>query len=493
MMSPEANDAGRGIRDQITRYSGAFAAVVGMVVLAALVGGYILSQERLSLPGWVPVFGRSHFVLKAEFQAGDALTPGQGQPVTIAGAKVGEIGAVELHNNVALVTMDITPKYSKYIYRDAALIMRPKTQLKDETIQITPGLPKAGVVRSGETFSLSQTAPDADFSQFLAALDAETRSYLQELLASAGVALKGNGRNLSADYRRFDPLARDIQKITSELQTRHRNIEDSIHNFQLLMTAIGDKDKQLSAAIDASNRVFTVFARQQVAVEQTLRGLPGALKKTNKGLGSLATAANLIAPTLTKLHPTAVSLEPAQKAAKHLFESSTPVIKNEIAPFTREALPYLQRVTPATKTFNKALPELSSSFKVLNEIFNELGYNPGPKQGGFLFFLDWANHDFNSAVGSSDANGPVGNTLLYYNCELAQIIVGVAEVDPAVKVIDHLLNPPTPQECEAHGIKPTASASKASVATAHAATNHAAGQMAPNKPLQAAHGGKGGR
>ena len=30
-----------------------FAAVVGMILLAALVGGYILSQERLSLPGWV--------------------------------------------------------------------------------------------------------------------------------------------------------------------------------------------------------------------------------------------------------------------------------------------------------------------------------------------------------------------------------------------------------------------------------------------------------
>jgi phospholipid/cholesterol/gamma-HCH transport system substrate-binding protein len=451
-MSPEANDAGRGIRDQITRYSGAFAAVLGMVVLAALVGGYILSQERLLLPGWVPVFGRSHFVLKAEFQAGNALTPGQGQPVTIAGAKVGEIGAVELHNNVALVTMDINPKYAKYIYRDAALIMRPKTQLKDETIQITPGLPKAGTVHSGETFSLSQTAPDADFSQFLSALDAETRSYLQELLASAGVALKENGRNLSADFIRFDPLTRDIQKITSELQLRHRNTEDAIHNFQLLITAIGNKDTQLTEGIDASNRVFTVFSRQQVAVEQTLRGLPGALKKANKGLGSLATAANLIAPTLTKLHPTAVSLAPAQKAAKELFESSTPVIKNEIAPFTREALPYLQRITPATKTFNKALPELSSSFQVLNELFNEIGYNPGPKQGGFLFFLDWANHDFNSAVSSSDANGPVGNTLLYYNCNVVALIKAVAKVNPDVRVIDNLLKPPTDAECKAHNI-----------------------------------------
>lgn len=466
-MSPEASDAGRGIRDQISRYSGAFAAVLGIIVLAAVVGGYVLSQERLLLPSWVPVFGHSNFVLKAEFQAGDALTPGQGQAVTIAGAKIGEIGAVALRNNVALVTMDIDPRYARHIYRDATLIMRPRTQLKDETIQITPGLPKSGAVRAGETFSLAQTAPDEDFDQFLAALDSETRAYLQELLAGAGIALKDNGRKLSADFTRFDPLARDLQKISSELQLRHRNIERSIHNFQLLISAIGGKDKQLAEVIDASNRVFTVFSRQQAAVEQTLRALPGALKKTNKGLGALKTAADIVGPTLTKLHGFASSLAPAQKASRELFKTTTPIIKHELEPLAREILPVLRQVTPATKSFNKALPSLTTSFSVVNEIFNELGFNPGPNQAGFLFFLDWANHDFNSAVSTADANGPMGRTLLYFNCEVAHIISGVAEVNPAVKLIDNLLNPPTEKDCEAEGLtaKGPATATKASART----------------------------
>lgn len=473
-MSPEVSDAGRGIRDQISRYSGAFAAVVGMIALAALVGGYILSQERLSLPGWVPIFGRSNFVLKAEFQSGDALTPGQGQAVTIAGAKVGEIGAVEARNGVAVVTMDITPKYAHYIHRDATLIMRPRTQLKDETIQITPGLAKTGSVGSGYTFSLSQTTPDADFDQFLAALDGETRTYLQELLNNAGIALNENGRSLSADFTRFDPITRDLQKINSELHLRHVNIERSIHNFQLLLNAIGGKDKQLSEVLEASNRVFTVFSKQQLAVEATLRTLPGALQKTDHGLGALARAANVLAPTLTKLHGFATSYGPSQKALRALAKSSTPVIKNEIAPFTREVLPVLQQVTPATKSFNKALPQLTSAFSVVNELFNELGYNPSSNQAGFLFYLDWANHNFNSALSSSDANGPLGRTLLYYNCELANIIKGVAEINPAVKVIDSLLNPPTQQECEAQGIKPASSNAKASVARAHDGADSAA-------------------
>ena len=480
-MSPEANDAGRGIRDQISRYSSAFAAVVGMILLAALVGGYILSQERLSLPGWVPVFGRNHFVLKAEFQAGDALTPGQGQAVTIAGAKIGEIGAVETRNGVAVVTMEITPKYAPDIYRDSTLIMRPRTQLKDETIQITPGLSKTGRVRPGYTFSLSQTAPDGDFDQFLAALDAETRTYLQELLVNAGVALKENGRSLSADFTRFDPITRDLQKINSELHLRHVNIEHAIHNFQLLLNAIGGKDKQLSEVIEASNRVFAVFSRQQASVEETLRTLPGTLQKTGRGLGALAHAANVVAPTLSKLHGFATSYGPSQEALRALAKSSTPVIKNEIAPFTREVLPVLKQVTPATKDFNKALPELTSSFQVINELFNEIGYNPGPKQAGFLFFVDWATHDFNSALSTSDANGPMGRALLYYNCFLAKVIAGAAEINPTIKVFANLLNPPSEKECEAEIKEKVKDAAAASVPKAHTSAHAPAAQAVTAK------------
>lgn len=474
-MSPQANDAGRGIRDQISRYSGAFVAVVTMIVLAALIGGYILSQERLSLPGWFPVLGHGNFVLKAEFSSGQALTPGQGQAVTIAGAKVGEIGSVELHGGVALVSMEITPKYARYIHRNATLVMRPKTQLKDETIEITPGTPSAGTVRSNETIPLSQTTPDANFDQFLGALDVETRAYLQELLAGAGIALKGNGRALSADFRRFDPLTRDLQEIAGELQLRHRNIERSIHNFQLLLSALGGKDRQLSEAIDASNRVFAVFDRQQAAVEQTLRELPGALQKTNRGLAALSRAANVVAPTLTKLHRFATSLAPAQRASRALFKSTTPVIERQIRPFAREALPVLRRIAPATKSFNAALPGLSSSFGVLNELFNELAYNPGSNRAGFLFFLDWANHDFNSALSSADANGPVGRTLLYFNCDVAGLIKDVAVINPSVRLISNLLNPPTNADCEAHHIPFTVREPTATASVAHTASHSGAG------------------
>src|SRR5205807_125455 len=208
-------------------YRTAFIAVVAMIVIAAAAGGYILSHENLKLPGWFPLLGKSYYTLKAEMQTAQALTPGQGQAVTIAGAKVGEIQSVNLRQGVAVVTMKVTPKYARF-YRDATLLMRPKTGLQDMTVEVNPGTPAAGKLPSGATLALSQTAPNINFDEFLASLDAETRAYLQELLAGAGEGFKENGRAFSATLKRFDPLAREVQRIAEQVEIRHANVARSI-------------------------------------------------------------------------------------------------------------------------------------------------------------------------------------------------------------------------------------------------------------------------
>jgi phospholipid/cholesterol/gamma-HCH transport system substrate-binding protein len=467
-MTPDQEHQGeRGLGDQIARYRTAFISVVAMVVIALFVGGYILSNERLSLPSWVPVLGKEYVTLKADFRTAQAVTPGQGQAVTIAGAKVGEIASVQSNEGDALVTMNITPKYARYIYRDATMLLRPKTGLKDMTVEVDPGNPRAGRVPNGFTVSQSNTAPDVNFEEFLASLDGETRGYLQELIAGAGEGLKGNSANLSATFKRFDPISLYTRKITAQLQLRHKNIERAVHNFQLIVSALGDKDTEISQAIDASNAVFKTFAEQDQNFQQTLHLLPGTLSKTRNGLGKLATAASVTGSTLTKLEPFANALAPASEASRSLFKTSTPIIKNEIRPFARKILPIVNQLNPSLKELGEALPGLEKSLAVFNEFFNELAYNPGSKQGGFLFFVTWASHDLNSVLSTADAHGPVGRTVLYANCEVLPIFEGVGTINPTVRLLIALLNPPSKAECAAQGLGSTTAAAAAAHARTH--------------------------
>ena len=458
---PQSHEGGLSVRDQIERYRSAFIALVVLIVIAAVVGGYILSHQNLKLPGWVPFLGKNFYTLKADFQTAQAVTPGQGQAVTIAGARIGEVASVSLHGGTATVTMKIDKKYAR-LYHDATLLLRPKTQLQDITIEVNPGRPASGKLKSGSTLPLQQTAPNINFDEFLAGLDAETRVYLQELVAGAGQAFKNNGPAFAATVKRFDPLAREGRLITEQLKLRHANIARSIHNFRLLMEALGAKDTQLAQLVDASNAVFAVFAKQEKNVQELLHLLPGALAKTRSGLGKLATASEVLGPTLHQLLPFARSLGPANEATQRLSHTTTPIIRNEIRPFARQILPTIRALRPDTQDLSEAFPKLAASFAVLNEFFNELAYNPSSKQPGFDFYLGWGNHNLNSVLSTADAHGVQGRTLVYFNCEVLPLLKGVSEVNPTVNLIVGLLNPPTKAQCQSTGIlKGTAGATPA--------------------------------
>jgi phospholipid/cholesterol/gamma-HCH transport system substrate-binding protein len=176
------------------------------------------------------------------------------------------------------------------------------------------------------------------------------------------------------------------------------------------------------------------------------------LSKAKTGLGKLAKAAHVLGPTLHELQPFASALGPANNATRKLAIETTPIIKNEVRPFAREILPTINLISPDIKEIAESFPKLATTFSVFNEFFNELANNPGKSQGGFLFFLDWANHNLNSVLSSADAHGILGRSLVYFNCEVAPLLKGVAEVNPNVNLLVGLLNPPTRQDCQAQGI-----------------------------------------
>src|SRR5207247_6986576 len=135
------------MRRAISKHLRDFLAIVALVLVSVGVAGYILSNQRFYLPKWVPAVGKDFFTVKGEFQTAQAVTPGQGQTVDIAGVKVGEVSNVDLKNGRAIVTMKIKPKYSA-VYHDASMLLRPKTGLKDMIIELSPGSPTTGQLHS---------------------------------------------------------------------------------------------------------------------------------------------------------------------------------------------------------------------------------------------------------------------------------------------------------------------------------------------------------
>jgi phospholipid/cholesterol/gamma-HCH transport system substrate-binding protein len=60
-------------------------AIIALLAAALFATTVILINQRTSLPGWVPLIGTDRFALQAEFSTAQAVTPGQGQSVDVAG------------------------------------------------------------------------------------------------------------------------------------------------------------------------------------------------------------------------------------------------------------------------------------------------------------------------------------------------------------------------------------------------------------------------
>ncbi|HEX2016016.1 MAG TPA: MlaD family protein [Solirubrobacteraceae bacterium] len=418
-----------------------FALMVGLAVVALGVGGYILSQQRFYLPHWVPLVGSDFVTLKAEMTTAQSVTPGQGQVVTIAGVPVGEISSVDLVHGRAVVSMRIRRKYFS-VYRDASALLRPKTGLNDMLLELTPGHPSSGRVPEGWTLPLNQTLPNINADEVLSALDADTRDYLRVLLGAGGQGLGGQGRALSAVFRRFDPTSRDLERITHQLSARHANIARTIHNFRLLTEALGSKDTQLSSLVDSSNAVFGAFARQDASLRATLAALPGALSTTNTALGKTDRLARVLGPTLQGLRPAARALGPSLAQTRPFLRATTPVIRDQLRPFSRAALPVIRELRPTAHDLASVIPNLRKTFNVVNYLLNELAYNPPGGDHSYLYWVAWANHAGASVFSTQDAHGPIRHGLFLVSCSSLGVLATIVKANPQLGTLTQLLNAP---------------------------------------------------
>ena len=430
------------MKTAIRKHLGDFAAIIGLVLIAVLVSSVILSNQRLSLPGWVPVIGKDFYEIEAELQTAQSVTPGQGQTVNVAGVEVGEIKSVKLENGRAIIGMKLEPRYDR-VYRDATILLRPKTGLKDMVAELTPGTAAAGRLPEGGRIPVSQTLPDVNLDEILAALDADTRDYLTLLLNDGGRALKGNGRELANTIRRIEPTAKLSRRVNEALADRSANIKRAIHNFSLLTEELGDRDDTVADFVVDSNAVFATFARQDANLRETLRELPSSLQVTQSTLGKATRLADELGPTLQALRPTARSLGPTQRQLRPFLRTTTPIIRDELRPFARASLPTVKELRPAMRDLAAAAPPLTNTFTRLNRLLNMLAYNPpGETDEGYLFWFSWANHLAPTIFATQDAHGPIRHGLVVFGCQTGELLDSVAEANPQLGTLVDLLNGP---------------------------------------------------
>jgi phospholipid/cholesterol/gamma-HCH transport system substrate-binding protein len=401
------------VKGAIRKHLADFLAVVALFVLGAGVATYILANQRLRFP----LVEDKPFVVKMELENAQAVQPGQGQTIRSAGVEIGKIGAVELEEGVAVVEMELEPRYEGYVRDDATALLRTKTGLKDMFVELDPGDGKP--LDAGDRIPVANTAPDIDPDEILAALDTDTRDYLKLLVSGAGKGLDGRGEDLRETFRRFSPLHRDLNRVTEAIADRRDNLRRLIHNYGLLVDELGGRGEDLTRLVRASNAVFDSFAAEDTNVSAFVAKLPGALRETRVTLGKVDRLGQRLGPALESLRPPFRKLDEANRAVLPFVEEATPIIRDEIRPFARAGQPFFRKLGLSARDLSKASPDLTKSFRGLNRLFNIGAHNPNgaeeltgdlakdrARDEGYLYWLAWTAQNTVSLFSTSDAQGP---------------------------------------------------------------------------------------
>ena len=325
-------------------------AVLGLIVLALAVAVYILSSQGFRFP--LVEAAPKH--IKVELQNAQAVEPGQGQTVRVAGVEIGRISGVEVEQGVAVVDVEVEPKYDNLIREDATALLRPKTALKDMFLEVTPGTGK--VLEDGGRIPVANTLPDVDPDEIYASLDSDTRPYLKLLVVGAGKGLRGRGGDLNEVFRRFEPVHRDLARVTRATASRRVALKRLIHRYGLLMQELGRRPGELRRLVSSSGAVFDTLAGESGNISTSVARLPGSLRATESALAEVRQFAPVLQSSLESLREPIRELPATNAALTPFFKATTPVLRDEIRPFVRVAAPFTDDLRIAAKGLAKATP-----------------------------------------------------------------------------------------------------------------------------------------
>ena len=363
------------MRTAIRKNLADFLAILGVVVLGIGIGAYILSNQRLRFP----LVEETPYTVRAELSDAQAVTPGQGQTVVVAGVRVGDIGKVELEEGKAVVELQLERKYEGLLREDASALLRAKTGTKDMFLEVDPGdgkpLPEDG------TISVSNTLPDIDPDEFLAALDSDTRDYLKLLISGVGKGLDGRGTDLREVMKRLGPLHRDLARVSRAVADRRHNMRRLINRYGLLMAELGKSDKDVTRLVRASNVTLGAFADEDQNISALVSKLPGTLNETATTLGKVDRLSQQMGPTFESLRAPFRKLDDANAAVLPFAQEAAPILENKVRPFAREAQPFQRDLGAASKDLAQAGPDLTNVVPRVEPALQHRRLQPGRHRG----------------------------------------------------------------------------------------------------------------
>jgi phospholipid/cholesterol/gamma-HCH transport system substrate-binding protein len=352
---------------------------IGLLLVGAVI---ILGYYYVTAGGRLPFAGHLYTVT-AQLQDPQGLL--KHADVRAAGVKVGSVGNITnvatRNGTITDVQMQLDSGYAP-IYRDATVLVRQKTLVGENYIQLTRGGPQHGRVPDGGSLPLTQDLESVPVDKILAALTPRVRSAVRTDLLSLGAGLHREGVHLNRFLGELQPTVYNGGAVLQTLNDQRAQLSDVVVQTGVVMQAIANRTQDLRTLITGAMQAAQAVGSRDTALAQSLVDLPPTLAQARTSVTKLAAFSGLATPVVSDLRaavanlaPVMRELEPTAAGARRLFA--------DLPAFVRAANPLLESLRNFSSAAQPALPGIEALLRETNPALAYL--KPYSSEvGGFL-------------------------------------------------------------------------------------------------------------
>lgn len=305
-----------------------------------------------------------------------------------AGVKIGRVTAIDQapQGKGVKVKVEIQDKY-RPVYRDSRLLLRTKTLVGENYLDLTPGTPAAGAIPDNGQLPLKNSEDAVQLDNILSSLDKHTRASVQANLRSLG---DGFGPREGADLNELlgaaRPTVTDGTDLMTILDQQHNKVAALIDNTGRVMQAFADRTADVRGLALSAKRTSEAVAARDQAVRNTIAELPDTLTQAQSTSSRLASFASTATPVVRDLRlasvdltPVVQDLRPTAAAARSLVDvlpgtlTRLDPVLTHLKQFTAAATPLMPGLDALLRQANPALTYLAPYDHEFGSFFANVG------------------------------------------------------------------------------------------------------------------------
>jgi len=348
----------------------------------------------------------------------------KGNPVQSGGTAIGTVKDIEITGDgQAAIKFEIKPEHAPLREGTRAAIKQfSQSGIANRYIDLTmPPNGSAGIADGG-FIDTDKTKTAVDLDQLFNTLDPLTGKALQDFFKNQERQFRDAGVDANSTFEYLNPGLATSSALFRELSSDQPQLERFLVDSSKLVTALAERDEDLTNLITDLNTTTTALANQKGALAESIDRLPPFMRRANTTFVNLRTALDDVDPLVEASEPVAEVLTPFLAQARGFAADAEPTVRdlrvtigrpgrandlvdfvNSVPPLTDIAVESAQRNGDERRG---AFPEAVDAFEGAAPIIAD----GRPYTQDFLGWFD----DFSTTGANFDAYGPFARGLISF-------------------------------------------------------------------------------